>query len=624
MQKNNYTIYRSIAITFFLAILVTFNAISQNVLIHFWYFDGTIPNNVPLTELDATYSLVSEPSKIEYHSALAGYPFDSNHPNWRKASMERRNAPTPINYRPIANNGLPYNADLMRGVQVKQPFTGDGGENTMFFHLPTTGYEEIIFSFAALDEGAAESLIIDYSVQEDPFWITDGMQQSVFPLADNYLLFTVDFSPEGSNISSADDNPHFKIRIRFDGDNMDADDGDRVTFNNISLDGKPMPGTNNPPVVTNPIPFQKLIENGNTSQFDLNNVYTDPEGDNLDFEAESSRPDFVQVNLSGSNLTITPLRRGDATVTISANDGFNPPVTQSFRVLVYPEAFDLHGSDFTFAEWNNNHPELTYPQNMLFLQSDISDPGVNYDLLFPYYIPANDYHEDDQATVGFPYNNTRRTRINGLGAGGISFINTGRDRDLGGALVAINTQGVNNPMISFLAGTMLRNERLYAIRLQYRIGIEGNFMNLMHNGQIVEYLASADGHMFTFENIEMPQELLNQEYVQLLWRYYHVDGDSGPRPQLRLDDIHIVKSLSTEDIYLPEIKAWASGRNIFIDTNQSAASEVKVFNLLGQKIISQSLQGEGIHVIDGSFTTGVYLVTVLTEGRQETLKVLVK
>jgi hypothetical protein len=623
-MKANIQFFKIIRLSVILFLAVSMQGKAQTTLIHFWYFDGSIPNNTPLTGLDATYNITDEDAAIEYHSALAGYPFDSNHPDWRKASMERRNAPTQINYRPIANNGLPYNADLMRGIQIKQPFTGDGGENTMIFHLPTTGYEEIIFSFAAIDEGAAESLIIDYSLQESPVWITDGMQQSVFPLSDNYLLFIVDFSPGGSNISAAYDNPHFKIRIRFDGDNMDADVGDRVTFNNISLDGKPLPGTNNPPVVTNPIPFQKLIENGNDAQFDLNNVYTDPEGDDLSFDVESSRPDFVQVNVSGSNLTITPVRRGDAVVTISAADGFNPAVTQSFRVLVYPEAFDLNGSDFIFAEWNNNHPELTYPENMLFLQSDISDPGLNADLLYPYYITADDYHEDDQATVGFPYNNTRRTRINGLGAGGVSFINTGRDRDLGGAMVAINTQGINNMIISFLAGTMLRNERLYAIRLQYRVGTEGNFMNLMHNGQIVEYLTSADGHMFTYENIELPQELINHEYVQLLWRYYHVDGESGSRPQLRLDDIHIVKSLSAEDINLPEIKAWASGKNIFINTNKAPSAEVKVFNLLGQKITDQSLTAEGIHLIDGNFTTGIYLVKVLTQGRQETLKVMVK
>ncbi len=597
---------------------------AQTSLIHFWYFDESIPNNTPLTELDATYSLVNETSKIEYHSALAGYPFDSDHPNWRTASMERRNAPTEINYRPIANNGLPYNSDLMRGIQIKQPFTGDGGENTMIFHLPTSGYEDISFSFTAMDEGAAESLIIDYSVEDIPVWTTDGMQQTIYPLINGYQLYTINFSPSGDNITSVNDNPYFKIRIRFDGDFMEVDDGNRVTFNNISLDGESLPGTNNPPVVSNSILFQKLIENGNTAQFDLNNVYTDPENDDLTFGAESTRPDFVQVNVSGNILTITPVRRGDAMVTISADDGFNPEVTQTFRVLVYPQAFDMQTGNFSFKEWSNNQPELTYPENMIFLQSDISDPELNYDLLYPYYIPIGDYHENDQATIGFPYNNTRRTRINGLGAGGISFINTGRDRDLGGALVALNTQGKDNLNLSFLAGTMLRNERLYAIRLQYRIGTEGSFQNLLNDGQIVEYLASADGHMHTFEYIELPQELLNQEYIQLLWRYYYVDGDSGPRPQLRLDDIIIDESLSTEDINLPEIKAWASGRNIFINTNKVPSAEVKVFNLLGQKIIDQSLTGEGIHVIDGNFATGLYLVRVLTQGRQETLKIMVK
>jgi len=613
---------RSLTIWTSLTLILTFSALSQTTLVHFWYFDGSIPNNTPLTELNATYSLVNEASSIEYHSALTGYPFDSDHPDWRKASMERRNAPTEINYRPIANNGLPYNADQMRGLQIKQPFTGDGGENTMILHLPTTGYDEIVFSFAAKDEGAAESLIIDYSVQEVPEWTAQSMEQSVFSLSDNYLLFTIDFSPDGSNISAANDNPHFKIRIRFDGDNMDADDGDRVTFNNFSLDGKPMPGTNNPPVVTNPIDLQKLIENGITTQFDLDDVYTDPDGDNLSFEAVSSRPDFVQVNISGSNLTITPVQRGDAVITISADDSFNPEVTHAFRVLVYPEAFDMRNGDFSFTEWNNNQPELTYPENMIFLQSDITDPDVNYDLLFAYYIPAEDYHEDDQATVGFPYNNTRRTRINGLGAGGVSFINTGRDRDLGGLLLSLNTTNQENLRLEFITGTMLRNERLYGFRLQYRIGIEGVFQNLMHNNQIVEYLASADGHMHTFENIEMPQELLNQEYVQLLWRYYHVTGDSGPRSQLRLDDIYIQKTLGVDIPDSENFKIFSSGKQIFVELEKITRAEISVFNLSGQQLYSKKVNAPGNFLLERSFDPGVYLVVVNTGQNRFTKKVI--
>jgi hypothetical protein len=624
MKNKKFLLCINILLMLFLTFFNSLIVRSQSTLIHFWYFNDSIPNNIPLEELDAFYSVTEETSSIEYHSALAGYPFDSADPNWRKASMERRNAPTEINYRPIANSGMPYDAEQMRGIQIRQPFTGDGGENTLFFHLPTSGYEDILFSFAAMDEGAAESLIIEYSVEDIPVWTTDGMQQTIFPLINEYQLYTINFSPAGDNISSVNDNPYFKIRIRFDGDFMEVDDGNRVTFNNISLDGESLPGTNNPPVVSNSILFQKLIENGNTTQFDLNNVYTDPENDDLTYSAESTRPDFVQVNASGSNLTITPVKRGDAMITISADDGFNPAVNLSFRVLVYPKAFDMQTGNFSFEEWSNNQAELTYPENMIFLQSDISDPEINYDLLYPYFIPDDDYHSDDEATIGFPYNNTRRTRINGLGAGGISFINTGRDRDLGGALVALNTEGKDNLNLSFLAGTMLRNERLYAIRLQYRIGTESSFQNLLNDGQIVEYPASADGHMHTFEYIELPQEILNQEYIQLLWRYYYIDGDSGPRPQLRIDDIVIGESLTTENIIEENINIWSTDNSIFIDNSVGEDIHIRIYNLMGQLISVQSIQGEGIHSVESNLSTGVYLINIQSGNITKSQKVIVK
>jgi hypothetical protein len=73
---------------------------------------------------------------------------------------------------------------------------------------------------------------------------------------------------------------------------------------------------------------------------------------------------------------------------------------------------------------------------MLFLQSDKNDPVLTDLLEQPYYIPVGEYADEDAANIGFPYRNTRRTRLNGLGENGISFINTGRGRDLGGVLVS--------------------------------------------------------------------------------------------------------------------------------------------------------------------------------------------
>lgn len=206
-------------------------------LIHFIVFDGNVPNNTPLEELEFTYS-ANTPAHIFYHSALEGYPFDPEHPLWRKASMERRNAPTPINYKPEGNSNIQYPDAGVRGLQVKQPFTGDGGENTMVFHLPTTGFMDVVFAFAAMDEGAADYMIIDYSVAAgEPQWTNEGMEQTEFPLlTDEYQLYEISFA----NIENVDHNPNFMIRMRFAGEDMEEDDGDRVTFNNFSLEGTEM------------------------------------------------------------------------------------------------------------------------------------------------------------------------------------------------------------------------------------------------------------------------------------------------------------------------------------------------------------------------------------------------
>ena len=43
-----------------------------------------------------------------------------------------------------------------------------------------------------------------------------------------------------------DNNPNFKIRVRFDGNDMFVDDGNRVHFNNIAVEGKATLSIKNP------------------------------------------------------------------------------------------------------------------------------------------------------------------------------------------------------------------------------------------------------------------------------------------------------------------------------------------------------------------------------------------
>lgn len=205
----------------------------ETVLKSFWYFDNNLPNNTPLETVDATFSTGTDRAYIEFQSALEGYPFHEDHQLWRQASLERRNSPTEINYRTVGNNGKTFDEDEMRALQVRQPFRGNGGENTLIFHLPTTGSDDIVFSFAAMDEGAADQIIVDYSIDSGSSnWTTTGLNENTFALTEQYQLYKIDFT----DIPEVNDNANFKVRIRFDGEAMNLSEGNRVTFNNISLD----------------------------------------------------------------------------------------------------------------------------------------------------------------------------------------------------------------------------------------------------------------------------------------------------------------------------------------------------------------------------------------------------
>jgi uncharacterized repeat protein (TIGR02543 family) len=209
-----------------------------SVPIYYWYMDGLIANNVPLETLNSTYSLGTNAS-IQFQSCLAGYPFPIGNINRNKASMERRNSPTNINYNPVANNNLPYNVALMKGLQIKQFFQNGGLENLMIFNMSTTGFKNIKLSFAAMNELAGiNGISVDYSVNSGtPVWLTAGLSATSLPLFSAYQLLQIDCSA----IAAANNNADFKIRLRFTGTDLTLDAGNRVTFNNISVDGVQLP-----------------------------------------------------------------------------------------------------------------------------------------------------------------------------------------------------------------------------------------------------------------------------------------------------------------------------------------------------------------------------------------------
>lgn len=237
--SNNPEITISSANSFAVTAVFVPEVIASSQPIYFWMMNSAIPNNIPLETLSTTFKAGAIDGVIQYQSCLVGYPFVSTDlVNWRKASMERRNSPTNINYIPLANNDLAFAASDMKGLQIKEPLQNGSLGNTMVFNFPTNAKKDIKFSFAAINELTnATGILIDYSTNAGaPVWLTAGLASSTLPLTGTYQLFEIDFS----SIATANNNPDFKIRLRFTGINMTADTGARITFNNIAVYGTAM------------------------------------------------------------------------------------------------------------------------------------------------------------------------------------------------------------------------------------------------------------------------------------------------------------------------------------------------------------------------------------------------
>lgn len=214
-----------------------------------------------------------------------------------------------------------------------------------------------------------------------------------------------------------------------------------------------------------------------------------------------------------------------------------------------PAPFDLSAGDYSFTEWSEQEPAGTFPANMAFHFT--ADPtSIAYNPLAP---GSQDFN------CGYVL--TSRPRINGLGELGISMVNTGSAqfndcisgsatgaRFMGAAVLALNTTGRTNITVSWTGGTITVSDgggstgtgipRIFAFELQYRIGTEGDFIDIEN----AEYVTNEVDHSEVISSV-LPAECDNQAELQIRWIYKQhsstLEGAQGTRPMLRLDDINV-------------------------------------------------------------------------------------
>lgn len=195
-----------------------------------------------------------------------------------------------------------------------------------------------------------------------------------------------------------------------------------------------------------------------------------------------------------------------------------------------------------------------------------------------------------------PYNLESRSRINGLGAEGVAFLNTSTPQEapeaglVGTAVLGLSTLGVKHIRVGWTGGTVAPNDRVYGLRLQYRVGAAGLFADVLDaQGQPVDYLRRATaGHSEVLGPTLLPAAVEQQPRVELRWKYHHVSGTNGARAQLRLDDIRVSGEPQPGWIRHPVFGwLWNSGNG----WNGSSAYGWMWFHPGGQWIWSTSLDG---------------------------------
>ncbi|MFN5866485.1 MAG: hypothetical protein ACK45R_05765, partial [Candidatus Kapaibacterium sp.] len=209
-----------------------------------------------------------------------------------------------------------------------------------------------------------------------------------------------------------------------------------------------------------------------------------------------------------------------------------------------PTPFDLSTGNYSFTQWDATNPARTYPPNMrLHTYSTTSSLTVVEPLALNYEMNA------DWDTT---YNLISGARFNGLGADGMSFLNTSSSayspfRFFGAMTLGLNTTNRQNVRVTWTGGTVVSQTRLYAIILQYRVGTTGSWSTAIVNGtDTVQYKSSTTGNSAVMPTFTLPATCENQPVVQVRWRMYQWSSAvTGSRPQLRVDEISVVSDVST-------------------------------------------------------------------------------
>ena len=290
-------------------------------LLYYWHFDSEIPNNTPLKTIFSSYTSTAYTGELSFEPAVRPYPPQAE--DETAGIMDRVDDPTPLNYQPAGNNGLEYEPSGMRGLRVRNPSRTHSANSALMFHIPAEEFQDLVLAFAARrTPSGQEKMIFHYSLSAgEPEWTQENLSTGYMNTGDDYELAIIDFS----QVKGHAHNPHFRVKITFDGDHISGTSGN-TRFNNIAVFGSPYTGPRiedinesrlrpnfpNPFTGSTTIPYEVLVQSHlKIDVFSLEGRFI------LTLKDSEHEPGFYSVPFNGiglaSGVYLVRLQAGDRT-----------------------------------------------------------------------------------------------------------------------------------------------------------------------------------------------------------------------------------------------------------------------------------------------------------------------
>lgn len=238
--------------------------------------------------------------------------------------------------------------------------------------------------------------------------------------------------------------------------------------------------------------------------------------------------------------------------------------------------YSLSTGSWTLTGWSASNSAGTYPSNGSTgsnTTTGVAANSTNANMMFwkhgstdPVLSTAQSANMNSNYSAG-------SGKVVGNGTNGFYFDNTG-GAGIGSAVLSVNTTGRTSVQVAWTGRRIATGARPYVIRLMYRVGNSGAFVDANATASTITFTPSVATQTFS---TTLPADAENKAEVQIMWRFYQTDNTTtGTRPQLGVDEITVSSTAASTTPAVTASAASLTGFTYIVGAGPSATQNFTV------------------------------------------------